>query len=134
MKKPTLLLLSTSVLVLALSTSAFAWDVGCTPGYWKQPQHFSSWVGYTPEKTLQEVFGCGGSTTLLQALNTNGGGLYALQRHAVAALLNSTAVQGFDFTTQQVKTKFCAALTNGETIESQKNKFEAKNDGTCALK
>jgi len=133
MKNSTLSLVSTAALVLVLSTAAFAWDVGCTPGYWKQPQHADSWVGYSPEQTLQSVFGCGGSTTLLEALNANGGGLYALQRHAVAALLNAAAVPGFDFTEQQVKDKFCAALTNGATIESLKNKFEAKNDGTCPL-
>jgi hypothetical protein len=23
---------------------------GCTPGYWKQPHHLDSWVGYTPAR------------------------------------------------------------------------------------
>ena len=29
---------------------------GCTPGYWKQPQHFDSWVGYTPSQSFEAVF------------------------------------------------------------------------------
>jgi hypothetical protein len=29
---------------------------GCTPGYWKQPHHFHSWVGYTPGQLFSSVF------------------------------------------------------------------------------
>lgn len=118
---------------LGLTHPALGWDIGCTPGYWKQPQHADSWVTYSPDQTLDQVFGCGGDTTLLEALNANGGGIYALQRHAVAALLNSTAVPNFDYTTDRVKQKFCSALDAATTIESVKNAFEVKNDGTCPL-
>ena len=52
---------------------------GCTPGFWKQPQHFDSWVGFEPSDSFEDVFGvdvtlkAGGSgrstdPTLLQAL------------------------------------------------------------------
>ena len=53
---------------------------GCTPGFWKQPQHFNFWVGFSPNQTFSSVFGVtitvntGGKTTvtdptLLQALS-----------------------------------------------------------------
>jgi hypothetical protein len=88
-------------------------DEGCTPGYWKQEQHFDSWVGYvpgypgdTPEPSLfSDAFGMvieimwkdpekkgkpesTGNPTLLQALEANGGGINELARHAAAALLS----------------------------------------------
>ena len=75
---------------------------GCTPGYWKQSQHFDSWQEYSPNQTISSAFpGLSptllsryGSTTLLQALNFQGGTGVAgaeriLLRAAVAALLNA---------------------------------------------
>ena len=62
---------------------------GCTPGYWKQPHHVGSWVGYAPgsaspfwpEHTMLEA---------LKARNkqVGSGWLAAWYRHATAALLN----------------------------------------------
>jgi hypothetical protein len=81
----------------------------CTPGYWKQPQHFGSWVGYTQTDTLGSVFSNTGSysgVTLLAALSFPGGpGLdgarQILLRTAVAALLNSTSIN-YPLTTAEV--------------------------------
>ena len=64
-------------------------------------QHFDSWVGFAPSDSFEAVFGVdvtlrtGGQgtiadPTLLHALNANGGGVNALARHAVAALLNAS--------------------------------------------
>ena len=71
---------------------------GCTPGYWKQKQHYGSWVGYTRKQTFESVFSvdyflADGKTqkTLLQALKSGGGGDRALGRHAVATLLNASS-------------------------------------------
>ena len=80
-------------------------DEGCTPGYWKQEQHFDSWIptGYAPEDLFSDVFGFSitilwsergkpqplSTPTLLQALEANGGGDSRLARHGVAALLNA---------------------------------------------
>ena len=133
MKKQFLVLIAVFMLLFALNTYSLACDKGCTPGFWKQPQHTNQWNRYQPGETLQEVFGCGSNIPLLEALSTGGGGIYALQRHAVAALLNAAELPCFDFTEDQVKTDFCAALNNGMLIESQKNLFEAENDGVCAL-
>ena len=64
---------------------------GCTPGYWKQPQHFDSWPsGLSPGTLFSDVFeNAFPGKTLLQVLETGGGGLNALGRHTVAALLNA---------------------------------------------
>ena len=63
---------------------------GCTPGYWRQPHHFDSWVpaGHSPTDSFNAVFGVSatGNPTLLQAVKKKGGGEKALLRHATAAL------------------------------------------------
>ncbi len=46
---------------------------GCTPGYWKQDQHFDSWVGFDQDDTLEDVFNVPDAlglddVTLLEAL------------------------------------------------------------------
>jgi hypothetical protein len=51
---------------------------GCTPGFWKQEQHFDSWAGFTMNQTLESVFEVPDSfgldnATLLQALSFKGG-------------------------------------------------------------
>ena len=84
------------------ATNVITGGEGCTPGYWKNNAKnwdHSAWVGYLPEDSFETVFGVnvtlndnGKKTyptpTLLQALDANGGGINALARHAVAALLN----------------------------------------------
>ena len=75
---------------------------GRTPGYWKQPQHFSEWSApYRPQSTPGHgdatLFGAAGfqgplhDKTLLEVLELGGneGGYGALARHIVAALLNA---------------------------------------------
>jgi len=69
-------------------------DEGCTPGYWKQPQHFGNWEGYTQNQDFDTVFGVNlfnPNITLLQALNLNGGGVNRLARHATAGLLSASS-------------------------------------------
>lgn len=77
-------------------------DEGCTPGYWKQDQHFDSWPApYTPDSNLRDVFVTSPvelvpDDTFLEALNYGGGSGIAgatriLLRAAVASLLNSAA-------------------------------------------
>jgi len=79
--------------------------LGLTPGYWKQPQHFSDWPsppyfpiptvvgGKTkPATTFNSVFGTpspySSSTTLLDVLETMGGPPDDVGRHVAAELLN----------------------------------------------
>ncbi|KGM53489.1 hypothetical protein N800_00690 [Lysobacter daejeonensis GH1-9] len=96
------------VTTLALSlacNSALAWDGdnGCTPGYWKQEQHFDSWpFPYEPNTLLRDVFVTAPpeyvpDDTFLEALNYGGGpgvegATQILLRAAVAALLNAEAL------------------------------------------
>ena len=110
---------------------------GCTPGYWKQDQHFDSWpAGYAPGMLFTAIPGLDDAfagLTLLQVLELNGGGLNALGRHTVAALLNAASGGvDYDLTEDQVKAAFNAVYPGGD-YESVKNRFEALNEQGCPL-
>ncbi|KEA62102.1 putative internalin [Marinobacterium lacunae] len=80
---------------------------GCTPGYWKQDQHFDSWTSpYYPNMLMTTagfifpngagLFGNLADQTLLEALNYGGGdtlqeAAQILMRAAVASLLNAAS-------------------------------------------
>ncbi len=108
---------------------------GCTPGYWKQAHHFDSWPApYTPGTLFSDVFeNAFPGRTLVQVLGQGGGGLNALGRHTVAALLNggSTGVS-FDLSAQQVINGFNAVFPEGD-YEGQKNIFASFNEQGCPL-
>lgn len=119
---------------------------GCTPGYWKQRQHFDSWVGYYPTDPFLSVFGRDitikwskkgkpkdTKPTLLQALEANGGGINALARHAVAALLNAASLGNFAYSEQWVIEEFQLAFDSGD-YETTKNMFMEANESYCPLK
>jgi hypothetical protein len=121
---------------------------GCTPGYWKQPQHFDSWVGtgFTTGQTLESVFDVPDSlgmdsVTLVAALDGGGGpgvtgAATILFRAAVAALLNS-AHPGIDYplTTAQVIAAVNAALASGDrgTMLALAGSLDAANNAGCPL-
>jgi len=111
---------------------------GCTPGFWKQPQHADDWpAAFKPTDSFNATFGIGANWfpntfTLLEALGDGGGGKDALARQAVAALLN--AGKGFyPLTVAQVIAKVQAAYANASIIESTKNDLEAANSLGCPL-
>jgi hypothetical protein len=110
---------------------------GCTPGYWRQEQHFDSWTGYTPGQAFSSVFANAfPGKTLLEVVWQGGGGIKALGRHAVAALLNaSSAGVDSDLTTAQVIAQFNAAYASGDAnlIEQTKNQFAFLNEQGCPL-
>ncbi len=92
----------------------------CSPGYWKQAHHFDSWVDYTPEQLFGTVFSDAfPNKSLVQVLSSGGGGLNALGRHVVAALLNNSADLGTGTTTAGVISTFnsiyAGAPTSGNT-------------------
>lgn len=82
---------------------------GCTPGFWKQRQHFQFWTApYTTSTTIQSVFSNAagyvtakgskpiGPMTLLEGLSlqggsTIGGAVEILMRAAIAGLLNAAS-------------------------------------------
>jgi len=117
---------------------------GCTPGYWKQPQHFDSWVGYTPNQTLESVFDVPDSygmdnQTLLQALSFQGGSgtvgaAEILLRASVAALLNSSSVN-YPITTADLIAQVNAALASGNrgTMLTLAAQLDLYNNLGCPL-
>ncbi len=108
---------------------------GCTPGYWKQTQHFDSWNGFTPNQLFSSVFeDAFPGKTLLQVMQQGGGGLNALGRHTVAALLNS-AQPGVSFdigSPAGVVAMFNNAYP-GSDYEPLKNLFAGYNEQGCPI-
>jgi|GEM_PF-2330158 len=81
----------------------------CSPGYWKQDQHFDSYVSYTPNQLFSSVFDDAfPGMTLVQVLGQGGGGINMLGRATVGALLNSTSMNT-GMTAAQVISAFNAA-------------------------
>lgn len=106
---------------------------GCTPGYWRQSQHFDSWTGYAPSDAFATVFGVTRAGTLLQNVWATSGGVDALARHAVAALLNaSSGGVDYPYTTAEVIAAVQAAFATG-SFEATKDSFEAANEAGCPL-
>jgi len=113
-------------------------DEGCTPGYYKQSQHFDSWTTYSRSADFDATFGVNffnPNITLLQALGNGGGGVNALGRHAVAALLNAaSAGVDYKYTTAEV-----LAIVRGTgayaglSIEERKDLLAAANEAGCPL-
>ena len=117
-------------------------DQGCTPGYWKQPQHFDSW----PVPLSTTLAGAGftntglpAGTTLLEALSFQGGPTVQdakniLLRQAAAAYLNSLSID-FAFTTSEVVSMVNDALATGDrdTILDVKDVLDDANNGGCPL-
>jgi hypothetical protein len=108
---------------------------GCTPGYWKQTQHYDSWVGYAPGQAFSSVFeNAFPGKSLVTVLSTGGGGLNALGRHTVASLLNASSGVNTTFTTQQVIDKFNGVFPGTKAqYENLKNEFAAMNELGCTL-
>jgi hypothetical protein len=113
---------------------------GCTPGYWKQTQHFGNWAGYVPTgpsaSRYQAVFGVSlfpSSRTLLDALRAGGGGAARLGRHSTAALLNAAnGSVDYGMTPAQVIAAVQAAASSGDYGPAA-DMFEAYNERTCPL-
>ena len=106
---------------------------GCTPGYWKQEQHFDSWVVYETYDKFFAVFGVGPDVQLKDVLKTGGGGEAALNRHAVAALLNASNPDvAYAFTPDEVIAMVQEAYATGN-FEATKDIFAAENESGCPL-
>jgi hypothetical protein len=127
--------LGTLVIFTNTAESTGGGGQGCTPGYWKQPQHADSWPApYTPNTLFSAVFeDAFPGQTLDDVLSNGGGGLNALGRHAVAALLNAASSGvSYNLSTAQVIDAFNAVFPGGD-YESLKNQFEAFNVQGCPL-
>jgi hypothetical protein len=109
---------------------------GCTPGYWKVPQHWDSWVDpYDPTDSFNALPGFADvfpGYNLVQVLSFQGGGIYALGRHTVAAILNIAAGTGYGLTLTEVQDGFNAAVASGD-YETFKNQLEIMIERRCPL-
>lgn len=125
---------------------------GCTPGYWKQEQHFHAWSGFKPvdikdlaghivEKadTFNAVFGVdeykknGTAYTLLEVLHLKGheDPIHSeLGAHAVAALLNAASSTNYGYTSGEIITLF---RNNKSKPEALKNALDDLNNRGCPL-
>lgn len=92
---------------------------GCSPGYWKQEQHFDSYMIYSPSTLFADTGfeNAFPEQTLLDVLNANGGGLVALGRIMAAALLNAAAIPGYPGAPADVVAAF------NSTHEGTKNEY-----------
>ena len=122
---------------------------GCTPGYWKQPQHLDAWgpTGFLPTNKFNTVFSVtqyvksnGSPYTLLevlQLLNGNGNGTpdpisTNLGFHAVAALLNAAHPNvNYGYTSGEIIALFQSHyLTDGAAL---KDSLAMLNERGCPL-
>jgi hypothetical protein len=110
---------------------------GCTPGYWKQPHHFADWTSpYAPGDLFSAYFDDAFSgMTLLEVLSQGGGGLKALGRHTVAALLNSANPEvDYDLSAAGVISAFNDVYPGSkEEYNALKNEFAGFNEQGCPL-
>jgi len=118
---------------------------GCTPGYWKQSQHFGSWSVNPYTFTFGDAFpdACAVDNPelksgddvcdvlLLEALDANGGGINALARHASAAWLNTQSVD-FYYVQAEVETMVAAAFESG-VYSLTKDALADANEAGCPL-
>jgi hypothetical protein len=110
---------------------------GCTPGYWKQEHHFDSWTSpYDPGDLFNSHFeNAFPGKTLLDVLKQGGGGLKALGRHTVAALLNAASPNvDYAFSPATVIASFNAVFPgSNDDYETLKDEFEKQNERGCPL-
>jgi hypothetical protein len=125
---------------------------GCTPGFWKQSQHFDSWTApFTPGQSLisafpslDELTATQENRTLLATLAQGGGGVTALLRHFVAAVLNAANpdvtskyenIQAIVDAVETVLQGGTATLGGVQfsSVEALKNALEAANELGCPL-
>lgn len=142
---------------ICLTTEEDGGDEGCTPGYWKQPQHFDSWPsdwtdgdGYPSADFCSSdgsgaIFTCSSmielanpesgylnDISLLEALELRGGGVNALARHAAAAALNGATSVDYAYSLSMVQSLVNDALSSGE-YESAKDDLAEANEEFCPL-
>jgi probable HAF family extracellular repeat protein len=118
---------------------------GCTPGYWKQPQHLDSWKWYATTDLVDAVFGVtyrpSGATqslTLLQAVSSEDNqNAEQLFRHGTAALLNAVYQSGvsYAYTAPQVIEMVRTAYLTGskDRWNATKDLLDKANQAGCPL-
>ena len=137
---------TTTSSICSTTTTVPTGGEGCTPGFWKWDINANNWPeDFYPGEPFVEVFGVDAfrwgpplnrSMTLSEVLGLGGGGLNALGRQCVAALLNSASDSiNYNLTTDDVIDKFDAAYAtrSTRTYEALKNEFQRYNEQFCPL-
>jgi len=109
---------------------------GCTPGFWKN--HEPAWASpYDPDDEFADFFeDAFPGKTLHQVLGLGGGGLNALGRHTVAALLNAAHVDiNYGIATPAGVINAFNTVYEGSNAEyeTQKDIFEDFNENGCPI-
>jgi len=109
---------------------------GCSLGYWKN--HTGNWSSALhPTDSFDTVFGITAFTpdiTLLQALNSTGGGISNLARQSAAALLNAqdSRITGFPLSVSEVKSAVKNAVQAG-SYDALATTLDSYNNLSCPL-
>lgn len=108
---------------------------GCTPGYWKQEQHFGSWPFGTGTAFNSIFVGSSYTGSFLQAVNLTGGLNNQLIRHAAAAYLNAANPDvDYEYTVDEIKAIFFGTgAYSGMSVEERKDLLAAANEAGCPL-
>jgi hypothetical protein len=103
---------------------------GCSHGFWKN--HSESWPAqYSPNAQFSSVFeNAFPGMSLMDVLEQGGGGLNALGRQLVAALLNAATIEDFPLTTAQIISMFNEVFPGGD-YQELKDTLEELNEGDC---
>jgi uncharacterized repeat protein (TIGR01451 family) len=126
---------------------------GCTPGFWKQDQHFQFWTApFTTSTLIKNVFAVGslttrdgiviGDQTLLAGLSLPGGptvgdAVAILMRAAIAGILNAASPNvNYPLTAAQIVSQVNAAIATGDrdTILSLAGTLDTNNNAGCTAK
>jgi hypothetical protein len=145
------ILSATAIFVTPPQIAAYAdgdGNEGCTPGYWKQDQHFDSYpAGITPNTQLDVLLGFEipgyETTTVLQALQLKGGGANALIRQGTAGMLNVLSPDvDYDFSEATTLRQFQDGLDPqlfdmwpdaDDDMEQRKDALDTANNAGCPL-
>lgn len=123
----------------AIDNIVFTAGEGCTPGYWKQTQHFESWIDFFPSDPFTDpgFENAYPGKDLLKVLKNGGNrfGLAALGRHTVAALLNALSPDvDYGLTDTEVIDAFNAVFPGSkDDYITLKNQFASLNESACPL-
>jgi hypothetical protein len=127
------------------TTTAPPGNEGCTPGFWKNnadKKGASQWgvTGFSPTQPVSSVFSAAPASvaglTLLEGLQEGGGGVDALTRHAIAAVLAAAHPDvDYPLTVEQIQNMVNAAFASGDaaTIEALKNVLDGFNNAGCPI-
>ncbi|MCL2304658.1 MAG: hypothetical protein FWC43_04880, partial [Planctomycetaceae bacterium] len=101
---------------------------GLSHGYWKN--HSQDWILYRTSDNYEAVFGVKGATkpgTMMEALKVQGGGINALWRESVAALLNAVHPKiQYRYSVNEIISMVRTAYATGQ-YEYYKNLLEKEN-------